>query len=61
MRLYAAQQKGAKRAFGGLLTQWQAGQDKGSCGGLTDNTPNQNQVTIGGGMAPTRVAVPPAR
>jgi hypothetical protein len=41
MSLYAAQQKGAKLAFGGLLTQWQACQDKGSCGGLTDNTPQQ--------------------
>lgn len=41
MSLYAAQNKNAKLAFGGLLTQWQACQDKGTCGGLTDNTPQQ--------------------
>lgn len=41
MSLFAAQQKGAKLAFGGLLTQWQACQEKGTCGGLTDNTPQQ--------------------
>ncbi|MCS6847475.1 MAG: hypothetical protein RMN52_07155 [Anaerolineae bacterium] len=41
MSLYAAQNKGAKLAFGGLLTQWQACRDRGTCGGLTDNTPQQ--------------------
>ncbi|BCX04890.1 MAG: hypothetical protein KatS3mg053_2828 [Candidatus Roseilinea sp.] len=41
MSLYAAQNKGAKLAFGGLLTQWQACQDRGTCSGLTDNTPQQ--------------------
>ncbi len=41
MSLYAAQQKGSKLEFGGLLTQWQACQDRGTCGGLTDNTPQQ--------------------
>ncbi|MCL6511844.1 MAG: hypothetical protein K6U78_14300 [Anaerolineae bacterium] len=41
MSLYAAQNKGGPLAFGGLLTQWQACQDRGTCGGLTDNTPQQ--------------------
>jgi hypothetical protein len=40
MSLYAAQQKGSKLAFGGLLTQRQACQDVGGCAG-TDNTPAQ--------------------
>jgi hypothetical protein len=41
MSLYAAQHKGRMLDFGGALTQWQACQDVGGCGGLTDNTVEQ--------------------
>jgi hypothetical protein len=59
MSLYAAQIKGAKLAFGGLLTQWQACQDKGSCGGLTDNTPQQGWAQLQAALnADPRTAMP---
>jgi hypothetical protein len=59
MSLYAAQNKGATPAFGGLLTQWQACQDKGSCGGLTDNTPQQGWAQLQAALnADPRTAMP---
>ncbi len=59
MSLYAAQNKGAKLAFAGLLTQWQACQDKGTCGGLTDNTPQQGWQQLQDALdADPRTAMP---
>ncbi|GIV85718.1 MAG: hypothetical protein KatS3mg052_2725 [Candidatus Roseilinea sp.] len=59
MSLYAALNKGAKLDFGGLLTQWQACQDRGSCGGLTDNTPQQGWQQLQDALnADPRTAMP---
>ncbi|MDW8352528.1 MAG: hypothetical protein RML99_11520 [Anaerolineae bacterium] len=59
MSLYAALNKGAKLEFGGLLTQWQACQDRGSCGGLTDNTPQQGWQQLQDALnADPRTAMP---
>ncbi len=59
MSLYGALNKGSKLNFGGLLTQWQACQDRGTCGGLTDNTPQQGWEQLQSALnADPRTAMP---
>jgi hypothetical protein len=59
MSLYGALNKGSKLNFGGLLTQWQACQDRGTCGGLTDNTPQQGWQQLQSALnADPRTAMP---
>jgi hypothetical protein len=58
MSLYGALNKGGKLNFGGLLTQWQACQDRGTCN-ATDNTPQQGWQQLQSALnADPRTAMP---